>query len=253
MKDKQYLIKWQRKDYGKLIKAVNKYNKRINELNQLNLEVDIPKPIEYKEIKKEILTRKQLNQTLSTLKRINFKSAMDEITLQSGEIISRWEFNDIMKRKQIATEIISKQIEEETKNLTYKGLKNDRIKKLEKTLETIENFENKKGEQLRYSLERIKKLGQIDYEIKKANTFRDNFMYALKEGASTFKNYKLLKEELTKLKNPKQFYDFISQSTILMDLFIWYDDETGHLQYGGYKGNEEAFNDALVKLGVIEE
>ena len=178
---------------------------------------------------------------------------MDEVILQSGEIISKWEYNDIMKRKEIATETISRQLEEETKNLTYKGLKNDRIKKLEKTLETIENFETKTGSELKYSLERIKKLGQIDYEIKKAQTFRDNFMYALKEGASTFKNYKLLKRELGKIKNPKQLYDYISQTPILMDLFLWYDDETGHLKYGGFSKNEEAFGDALVKLGILEE
>ena len=38
----------------------------------------------------------------------------------------------------------------------------------------------------------ILKQGVSDYEMKKAQTFRDNFMKALKEGGSTFKNYKLL-------------------------------------------------------------
>lgn len=251
MKDeKQYLIKWKRKDYGKLIKAVNQYNKRINELNALDLDISLPnKPLVYKDIKEEIVTRKQLNQILSTLKRINFKSAIDKIVLESGEAISKWEYYDVMKKKEIAETYLRKQIEEELSNLTYKGLKNERIEKLEATLRTIENFQNKKGDSLRYALDRIKKVGSIDYEIKKASTFKENFMYALKEASSNFSNYKILKNKLDTIKNPKEFYEFVSQSETLMDLFIWYDDETGTLQYGGFKSNEDAFNDAIVKLG----
>lgn len=249
-KEKQYLIKWQRKDYGKLIKAVNQYNKRIKELNELDLDINLPtKPLNYKDIKEDIITRKQLNQTLSTLKRINFKSATDEIKLQSGEVISKWEYNDIMKRKNIAEEYLRRQIDEERRNTSFKGLSNEKLEKLTSTLETIEKFENKKGDNLRYALNRIKTLGNVDYEIKKADTFKTNFMYALKEGSSTFKNYKLLNDKLKTIRNPKEFYEYVSQSETLMDLFIWYDDETGTLQYGGFKSNEDAFNDALVKLG----
>ena len=244
--DKQYMIKWSRKDYGKLRSSINQFNKRVKELEAMDLNVKIPSAINYNDIKEDILTRKQFNQTISTLKRLNFKSAMDEVELQSGDTISKWEYNDVMKRRQIAIEYVTKEIEEETKNLTYKGLKNERIERLEATLKTLENFENKQGDKLRYALDRIKKLGNIDYEIKRANTFRDNFMYALKEGASTFKNYKLLKQELEKIKNPKDFYEFVSKSDTFMDLFIWYDDKTGTLKYGGFKSNEDAFNSALV-------
>lgn len=250
MKDKQYLIKWTRKDYGKLRSSVNRFNKRIDELQQLDLNVKLPTKLNYSDLKEDILTRKQLNQTLSTLKRLNFKSAMDEVEIASGEIISKWEFNDVIKRREIAIDYVTKQIEEETKKQTYKGLKNDRLIRLEKTLKTLENFQNKEGDKLRYALERIKKIGNIDYEIKKAKTYRDNFMYALKDGASTFKNYKVLKERLEGIKNPKDFYEFVSQNDTLMDLFLWYDDETGTLKYGGFKSNEDAFNNALIDLGI---
>lgn len=259
--EKQYLIKWQRKDYFNLIKAVNKYNKRIEELEKMDLDISLPKKIRYKDlynkkgelieagVKSDILTRKQLNQTLSTLKRINFKSAIDEIKLQSGEVISKWEYNDIMKRKNIAEEYLRRKIDEERRNTSFKGISNDKLDKLTATLETIENFEDKKGRDLRYALNRIKTLGNIDYEIKKADTFKTNFMGALKEGASNFKNYKLLNDKLKSIRNPKEFYNFVSQSDTLMDLFLWYDDETGLIQTGAFKNNEEGFNDALVKLG----
>ena len=82
--------------------------------------------------------------------------------------------------------------------------------------------------------------------MKKAQTFKDNFMYALKEGASTFKNYKLFYNNLKKMKNPKEFYNFVKDSDTLMDLFVWYNDETGTLTYGSFKNNEEAFNKALI-------
>ena len=70
------------------------------------------------------------------------------------------------------------------------------------------------------------------------------------ESVSNFENYELLKNRLDKIKNPSKFYDFISQSNVLMDLFIYYDDNSGTLVYGGFSSNEEAFNNGLVELGI---
>lgn len=244
--NKEYMIKWSKKDYSNLRKSINRFNKKIREFEKLDNEMQLPNVINYKDIKEDILTRKQLKQTISSLNRIKFKNALDEIKLSSGETISRWEYNDIMKRQPIAIEKIQKDLAEEQKNQTFKGLKNEKVERLEATLKTLQNFQKKTGSSLRYSLDRIRKIGGVDYEMKKAQTFKDNFLRALKEGASTFKNYKMFADDLKKIKNPKEFYEYVKYSDTFMDLFIWYNDETGTITYGNFNNNEEAFNNALV-------
>ena len=245
---KEYLIKWSKNDYSNLRRAVNQFNKKIKEFQKIDNELELPNLFKYKELKEDIITRKQLNQTLSSLNRIKFKNAFDKITLSSGEKISRWEYQDIMKRQPQAITQVKKSLKEEYSKMPkeFKGLKNDRIQKLESTLKTLKSFDKKSGTSLRYSLDRIRKLGNVDYEMKRAQTFKDNFLKGIKEGASTFKNYKMFYNDLKKIKNPKEFYDFVKDSDTLMDIFIWYNDETGSLTYGSFKNNEEAFNNALI-------
>ena len=126
-------------------------------------------------------------------------------------------------------------------------MKNERIDRLETTLETLQNFQTKKGQSLRYSLDRIRKIGNVDYKLKKAETFRENFMTALKEGAGNFDNYKMFEKDLKKIKNPQDFYNYVKNSDTFMDIFVWYNDEGGAIVYGNFKNNEDAFNRALVE------
>lgn len=245
------MIKWNRNDYLQLQKAVRQFNKRINVLQKYDLvDYDLPDEVVYKDLKKDILTRKQLNQTLSSLSSFQRGSAIDEVKLQSGDIISKWQMGEIIKRKPIAIETIKNQLAQEVANeeerTSFKGLVNERIDRLQQTLNTLENYDKKTGQALKYAIDRIMKVGSVDYELKKAQTFRDNFMYALKEGASTFENYKLLKQKLDSIKDPKEFYDYLKNSDTFMDLFIWYKEGEG-LTYGGFNSNEEAFNSALEK------
>ena len=195
------------------------------------------------------MTRKQLNQTLSSLHNFQKSNALEEVELESGEIISQWQASEIARRRPQAIAKIQSDLAEEIANeenrTSFKGLTNERIDRLEQTLHTLENYDKKTGKELQYAINRITKIGNVDYKLKKAQTFRDNFMYALKEGAKTFTNYKLLKRELDKIKNPLDFYDKLKNSDTFMDLFLWYKEGEG-LVYGAFKDNEEAFNTALV-------
>ena len=42
---------------------------------------------------------------------------------------------------------------------------------------------------------------------------------------SGYKNYKLLKEKLEGIENPIQFYNYVKQSDIISDLFLFYKDK----------------------------
>jgi len=67
----------------------------------------------------------------------------------------------------------------------------------------------------------------------------------------TYKNYKLLLNKLKTIKNPIEFYQFVKQSDILSDLFLFYKDKATAQTYGGFVDNQEAFNTALYEqLGI---
>ena len=56
--------------------------------------------------------------------------------------------------------------------------------------------------------------------------------------------------ELDKIKNPTKFYEYVSKSPTLMDLFLWY-KETDVLFYGAFSSNQEAFDSSLLfQLGI---
>ena len=52
--------------------------------------------------------------------------------------------------------------------------------------------------------------------------------------------------KIKSIKNPNKFYEVMKQSTILMDIFLWYKDDDGSLVYSTFDTNEQAFNSALV-------
>jgi hypothetical protein len=73
------------------------------------------------------------------------------------------------------------------------------------------------------------------------------------EQMSNYDNYELLKDKLDSIKNPEDFYNYISQSTTLSDLFNYYETSPEAQTYGGFDNNQEAFNRALSQLGIFDE
>ena len=93
-------------------------------------------------------------------------------------------------------------------------------------------------------------LGNLDVELKKAMTYRENYLAAL-EQMSGYENYDRLIKELNKIKNPIKFYEFIQKSNVLSDLFIYYKDKATSQTYGGFADNQDAFNYGLeAELGI---
>lgn len=111
-------------------------------------------------------------------------------------------------------------------------------------------LKQKCGSDFKNFLKAISKRGASDYNMKKAITYKENFMEALKQGASNFNNYELIKNKLEKM-TPQKFYDFVKQSDILSDIFLWYKEGEG-LIYGSFATSEEAFNYALEELKIFE-
>ena len=248
-----YNIRWQKKDYSNLIKAVNRYNKKIKELEQMDLGVELPDVVNYKDIKKDIATRDELNQTIKALDRTRFKNAFDILKLENGRLMTRYEFNSLEKMAKRGIEKLQSQIDEENAKASFKGLRNDDIIRLEATISSMQNW-SKKTDPKAYKLaiERIKTIGNFNYERKRADNFRLNFMKIFNTNFRSYDNYKVFKNKLDSIKDSKKFYDYIKESNFLMDAFkIYYHPDLGfskneNFTYGSFDSNEQAFNNTLV-------
>ena len=243
------VIRWTRSDYAKLSNAVRRFNKKISELEALEKDY-LPEQYNYSELRDTIYSRRELNRIIRGLNRFTTKESQQQmIVLPSGEEISRWEYNELKKAMRRSIERITKEMINiaETHNI----IGNQRMYELQRTKESIRDLFNRSGFEFRRTAGRTEIWGKTDYELWRAEIFRENYMNSLKE-MSNYENYKLLYNKLKSIENPIQFYNYVKQSNILMDLFLFYKDKATAQTYGGFVDNQEAFNTALKdELGIV--
>lgn len=244
------LIRWKRGDYIKLGQAVSRFNKIINELESDEREF-LPELKEYKEIKEHITSRKELNRVIKSLRRVNEENLLNTKILESGEEISKWEFQELTKARRRAFRNLDQERESILKDRPSIGMGDERLSEIHAIEQSFIDLENRTGASLKRLKQRIFAVGRSDYKLSRDELFRRNFYTALEE-ISNFQNYDILKKELDKIKNPTKFYDFVRRSPILMDLFLWY-KESDSLFYGSFSSNQEAFNSSLLfHLGITD-
>ena len=246
------LIRWKRSDYARLSKAVNKYNKQINELAKAGYEY-LPEVKNYQSLKNDILTRKELNRLVNSLKKFSIETAK-QIELESGIKMTEWEYKEIKLARNRARRFLETRLEEQEILNPYAkfGLETKEIEQTKATIQSLSKLETQQGKfESNRLIERIKNLGRYDANMIRAKRFKENYMKAL-EQMSNYDNYDLLKKKLNSIKNPEQFYEYVSQSTTLNDLFNYYESSPEAQTYGGYSNNQEAFNKGLEELGLFE-
>lgn len=244
------LIRWKKGDYIKLGQAVSRFNKIINEL-----EVDerkyLPDLKEYSVLKEHITTRKELNRVLNSLKKVTAESLLEKKVFESGEEISKWEWKEVNKAKSRALKNLQREKETILSSRPSIGMGDERLSEIRAIENSILTLPYRTGSDLKKLIARIQSVGRTDYKFAKDKLFMDNFYKALK-GISNFQNYEKLKKELDKIKNPTKFYEFVSKSPTLMDLFLWY-KEPDVLFYGAFESNQEAFDSSLLfHLGITD-
>lgn len=244
------LIRWKKGDYIKLGQAVSRFNKIVNQL-----EVDergyLPDLKDYKEIKEHITSRKELNRILKALRRANFENLSETHILESGESISKYEWKEVNYAKRRALRNLQKERETILSSRPSIGMGEERLDEIKAIENSFQKLQTKTGRELKNLINRIFSVGRSDYKLSKEKLFMENFYKAL-EGVQNFENYDILKKQLDKIKNPTKFYEYVSKSPILMDLFLWY-QEPDSLIYGAFNSNEEAFNSSLVYHLEIED
>ena len=228
----QSQIRWKQKDYLSLGRAVANFNKKINELNKEEKKLYLPELKSYKEVKQNITTRSELNRVLKSLKGFTKKGAEELYTTKAGEQITKWERNELtnlIKNAERGLLKSAKNLEIPLKSGYSKAqMGSQEYREILANLRSLKDLELKQGKDFLNMKERLKYFGRLDYDMLKATIFRENWEYALEQsGIKNFENYKLLEKKLNRIKNPKNFYEFIRKSDVAMDLFLYYKPRRG--------------------------
>ena len=248
------LIRWKRGDYVKLSKAVASFNRKVNQL-----EVDerkyLPDLKDYKELKDTIKSRKELNRIVKSLRNFNIEGAEAVVSLPSGKNLTKWEYHELKIGRNRALKLLEENLERQERENPYSkfGIETKGIENTKKTIASLGKLETSTGYNFDILSARIFNLGSYDYRLTKAETYRENFMKVF-ENFSDYEGYDKLKEKLDSIKNPEDFYEFVKQSPILQDIFEISDSDhvpnPNAQTYGGFTTNQEAFNTALMQVGL---
>lgn len=250
------LIRWKRGDYVRLSRAINKFNKQVNELEATGINY-LPEQKNYQAIKANIYTRKELNRIVNSLKKFSIETAK-KVELPSGATMTSWEYRDLKLARNRARRYLEARLEIQQLENPYAkfGLDTKDIENTKSTLNSLNKLERKTGYDLKMLMKRISKLGNSDTQIKKAITYKENYMKVL-NNMENYENWDLLKEKLDSIKDSKEFYEFIKKSPVLSDLFKFADSENKSdpmaQTYGGFANNQEAFNTGLKQAGLLDE
>lgn len=237
------LIRWNKQDSMRLEKAINRFNRQLQKVENKEY---IPSKVKYDELRDRITTRRELNTIINSLNRANETNLSNTEELSSGEKISVWEYQDTIRRKNQATINLLNELDEINRKRAETGnryMGEERISEIQSTLEVLDNSLDSLAD-FNKNRKRLNFIGRTDYETYRNKLFMNNFYKAL-DGAKNFEHYPEFKKMLKTIKNPNKFYEAVKKSPILMDIFLWYKADDGALIYSVFDTNEQAFNHAL--------
>lgn len=236
---KQYNIKWNRSDIGKLSSAVRQFNKTIKKLESAESDLVLPDVVDYKELKSGITTRQELNRMIGSLRRFTNPSKQKAVKLDSGIEITAWEYTELKAERRRAEKRLTGELFGLEATL---GTGNKRINEIRGTIASLQKLETATGEDFKRIRERIKVQGTSDFNRKKAKTFQDNFIKAFKGMGR-----KEIVEYAQKFKDPEEFWNAIKDSGF-SNLQEFYDESEGILRFS--MDSDERYFYELEQLGL---
>ena len=248
---KQTRIQMSNEDFITLEKAVNKFNKKVRELERLTDDSSyLPETRNFKEVLKSFETRDEFNRIIKSLNNFSTqKSSGVRVTLETGQEISRWELTELNRARRRAYKNLMTEKETILNERISIGIGDERLREINRQLEKVENVLKTNQRDFNRIKDQVFKYGSTDYYFKQDLLFQKNFLEAIKD-LRYLENYDILLNEINKRKNPTDLWNWVKNSEILADVFLWYDDEKGNRSYGAFASNDQRLDRALEELGI---
>ena len=239
-------ISWKKGDLIRLGRAVSDFNKKVNRLNAEEKKLYLPEAISYQEAKENIMTRKELNRVINSLRRFQREGAEDLYITEGGAELSKWERRELGIQSRVAQTRLRRELQtlEKPREEGYSRVQmgSMRAREIESQIKRLKNLEKEPKGNFYLIKDRVIRWGASDYTIKMATVFRKNYLEEMKKYAS-YDNYDKLMKKLHSFSNPVSFYNFVSQNEFAGDL-TYQSDEVY---------TQEAFNSFLQDLGIETE
>lgn len=248
---KQTRIQMTNEDFITLEKAVNKFNKKVRELERLTDDSSyLPETRNFKEVLKSFETRDEFNRIIKSMNNFSTqKSSGVRVTLETGQEISRWELTELNRARRRAYKNLMTEKETILNERISIGIGDERLREINRQLEKVENVLKTNQRDFNRIKGQVFKYGSTDYYFKQDLLFQKNFLEAIKD-LRYLENYDILLNEINKRKNPTDLWNWVKNSEILADIFLWYDDEKGNRSYGAFASNDQRLDRALEELGI---
>lgn len=248
---KQTRIQMSNEDFITLEKVVNKFNKKVRELERLTDDSSyLPETRNFKEVLKSFETRDEFNRIIKSLNNFSTqKSSGVRVTLETGQEISRWELTELNRARRRAYKNLMTEKETILNERISIGIGDERLREINRQLEKVENVLKTNQRDFNRIKGQVFKYGSTDYYFKQDLLFQKNFLEAIKD-LRYLENYDILLNEINKRKNPTDLWNWVKNSEILADVFLWYDDEKGNRSYGAFASNDQRLDRALEELGI---
>lgn len=248
---KQTRIQMTNEDFITLEKAVKNFNKKVRELERLTDDSSyLPEKRNFKEVLKSFETRDEFNRIIKSLNNFSTqKSSGVRVTLETGQEISRWELTELNRARRRAYKNLMTEKETILNERISIGIGDERLREINRQLEKVEKVLETNQRDFNRIKGQVFKYGSTDYYFKQDLLFQKNFLEAIKD-LRYLENYDILLNEINKRKNPTDLWNWVKNSEILADVFLWYDDEKGNRSYGAFASNDQRLDRALEELGI---
>lgn len=228
-----------------LAKAVANFNKVKDKLEKEEKNVILPESINFQDLNKRIITRQNLNEIVRDLRKFGKGDSLEIYETPSGERITGWEHQKLEKEKsRIIKRLNNKKGIYEVPNeqgFTRVQMGSMRYQKLLNDIRKFENYQSNVGYDFKEMRNILHAIGDIDYDVRKATTYRENYIEVM-EKYKDFDNYELLEKKMNSLKNPNDFFEFFGKDDTSSDFDLTYQSEQFYAQ--------QEFNLWLERLGI---
>lgn len=230
-------INWKNYDNLSLGKAVANFNRKINKIKTEENKLYLPNELDFKEVKENILTRREYNRVIQNLRNFNKEGAEELYRNDAGEEMTVWEKDIIQSEINTGLRRLNKELRGVDRS-KY-PFETAHEKDIKKQINNLKKFQTSKGFEFSELKRRAFNQGRADLEMRKAIVYRENYMKVLKDHYQNFDNYDKLIKYLNRFKNPISFFNVMKNTgdENIVDIYMIYDPDMAQAQFNEYVSN----------------
>lgn len=230
-------ISWKNVDNLSLGKAVANFNRKLNKIRTEENKMYLPDEINFRDVKENIYTRRELNRVIQNLRNFNKEGAEELYQNDAGENMTKWEKDIIESNIKTGIRRLNKELRQVDRN-KY-PFETAEEKNIKQRIQNLRSFNKVKGFDFEIVKKRAFNIGRADFEMKKAIQYKENYLKVLKEHYMNFDNYDKLMKYLEKFKNPIRFFERIEATgnENIVDIYMLYDPDMAQRQFNEFVSN----------------